>query len=189
MIASNPNEVAIDAVSAESLVSEMKSVGKSKPGRRLKAIPSTKRSKPLMAPRQMRLLRESFRQIQPRAGIASLIFYRNLFTLDPGLRPLFQSSIELQGRKLMEALSYTVATIDSPEALVPALEALGRRHVSYGTRDEHYATVTKALLQTLEEILGRAFTADTRAAWKTALEFVAKTMKRGGEPVRELRAG
>jgi hemoglobin-like flavoprotein len=32
--------------------------------------------------------------------------------------------------------------LDEPEALLPALRKLGTRHLNYGMRDEHYATVT-----------------------------------------------
>jgi nitric oxide dioxygenase len=164
---------------------------KSSPGRALRRRASgfsAKPSTPRLTVKQIRLLRESFARIEPQAGIASLIFYRHLFTLDPTLRLLFHTSIELQGRKLMEALDYTVASLEDPETLVPVLESLGRRHVSYGTREEHYATVHRALMQALEETLGKSFTPETRAAWNTALEFVAETMKRGARPLKELQA-
>jgi hemoglobin-like flavoprotein len=138
--------------------------------------------------RDIALLRQSFERIEPQAAIASLVFYRNLFTAAPELRPMFQSSIELQGRKFMEALHYTVTTIEYPSMLVPVLEALGRRHVSYGTRDEHYGIVVKVLLQTLKEILAGRFTPATRKAWKVALEFVAEVMRRGAAPIHELKS-
>ncbi|HEX5221034.1 MAG TPA: globin domain-containing protein [Verrucomicrobiae bacterium] len=140
-----------------------------------------------MTEKQIHLLRESFALIQPKAVAAGLTFYRNLFALDPSLRAMFQSSIELQSRKLMEALSYTIATLENPKALVPMLEAMGRRHVSYGTRDEHYATVLTALLGALEETLGAAYTPETRKAWTAALGFVADTMKRGAAETQALR--
>lgn len=136
---------------------------------------------------QIRLLRNSFALLEPKAVAAGLTFYRNLFALDPSLRAMFQSSIELQSRKLMEALGYTIATLENPQALVPMLEAMGRRHVAYGTRDEHYETVLNALLQTLEEALGPAYTPDTRNAWTEALAFVADTMKRGAAATQVLK--
>ncbi len=133
----------------------------------------------MLTDRKVRLLRQSFALVEPNAGIAGLIFYRHLFNLDPSLRPLFQTSIELQARKLMEALSYTIATLENPQALVPVLEAMGRRHVTYGARDEHYNTVIEAMLLTLTETLNSGFSAELRAAWSDALAFVADAMKRG----------
>jgi len=140
-----------------------------------------------MTEQQIRLLRESFALIEAKAVAAGLTFYRNLFALDPSLRALFQSSIELQSRKLMEALGYTIATLENPNALVPMLEAMGRRHVSYGTRDAHYDTVLTALLQTLEEALGPAFTTEVRSAWTEALTFVADAMKRGAASTQAMK--
>lgn len=135
---------------------------------------------------QIRLLRKSFAQVESKAAVAGLIFYRNLFTLDPSLRAMFKTSIELQSRKLMDALSYTIATLENPKALVPILEGLGRRHVAYGTRDEHYETVIAALIQTFKEILGANFTSEISQAWIDALNFVSGIMKRGATTANSL---
>jgi hemoglobin-like flavoprotein len=137
---------------------------------------------------QTKLLRQSFKLVESQATIAALVFYRNLFTLDPSLRSLFHTSIEVQGRKLMEALGYTVATLENPETLVPALEAMGRRHVAYGTRDEHYDTVLRAMMLTLEQTLGEAFAPEVRQVWSDALKFVADAMRRGAAKVDALKA-
>ena len=58
------------------------------------------------------------------------------------------------------------------------LRALGRRHVGYGVRDSHYATVGEALLWTLEQGLGDAFTPDVRAAWAETYGTRAGVMQR-----------
>lgn len=118
-----------------------------------------------------------------------MIFYRNLFTLDPSLRSLFHTTIELQGRKFMDSLEYTVASLENPRALIPALEAMGRRHVTYGVKHRHYATVTQALLQTLGECLEKEFTPPVAKAWRQALGFVCAAMQRGAREVEELTAG
>jgi hemoglobin-like flavoprotein len=132
-----------------------------------------------MTPQQVQLLRDSFARVAQQADISALVFYRNLFTLAPELRAMFNTSIEIQGRKLMDSLRYTIATLEKPNELVPVLEGLGRRHVTYGTKDEHYAVVTQALLQMLAEVLGNDFTTATAAAWQEALQFVCAAMQRG----------
>lgn len=139
-----------------------------------------------MTTEQVQLLRDSFARVEPQAEIAALVFYRHLFTLAPELRALFNTSIELQGRKLMESLRYTIATLEKPAELVPVLEGMGRRHVTYGTKNEHYALVQQALLQMLSEVLGRNYTAATAAAWREALEFVSAAMQRGASEVQKL---
>ena len=138
---------------------------------------------------QIAVLRQSFAVVEAQADIAALVFYRHLFTLDPSLQALFHTSIELQGRKLMEALEFTMATLENPKELVPVLEAMGRRHVTYGTKPEHYATVTQAMMQTLEETLGKKFTPPTAAAWEQALGFVCAAMQRGADDVDQLTRG
>src|SRR3974390_1989998 len=149
----------------------------------------SKNAAAVFSPAQSALLRHSFNRIAPQSGIAAMIFYRNLFTLDPSLRPLFHTTIELQGRKFMDSLQYTVASLENPQAVIPALEAMGRRHVSYGTQPGHYVTLVKALLQTLGECLEKEFTPEVEAAWRLALEFVAEPMQRGAAAVQALTDG
>jgi len=142
---------------------------------------------PELSAAQIKLVREDFAMIEKRSAISGLVFYRHLFTLDPALKPLFHSGIEAQGRKLMEALEFTVATLDKPAELVPILEALGRRHVTYGARTEHYTTMTEALVLTLRESLGEGFSTAAEKAWRQALAFVCQAMLRGAAEVEHLK--
>ena len=61
--------------------------------------------------------------------------------------------------------------------IAPALQALGQRHAGYGVADKDYATVAEALLWTLGQGLGDAFTPKTRAAWVKAHTILAGVMK------------
>ena len=63
-----------------------------------------------------------------------------------------------------------------PEVLLPAAQQLARRHVAYGARDEHYAVVGAALLDTLGAGLGEAMTPETRQAWETAYGLLSTVM-------------
>jgi hemoglobin-like flavoprotein len=127
---------------------------------------------------QVELIRKTFAVVAPKAHVAALIFYQRLFTLDPSLRPLFQRDIERQGEKLMQALRFAVDTVEQPRALLPALESLGRRHVYYGVKESHYDTVGTALMDTLQHLLGNAFTAEAKEAWAAIYSLMAETMKR-----------
>jgi hemoglobin-like flavoprotein len=84
----------------------------------------------------------------------------------------------------MEALSYTMASLESPQAVVPVLEALGRRHLTYGARVEHYDTVVEALLLAMRDVLEARFTTEVEKAWRKALVWVAEIMKQGAEPIK-----
>ena len=117
--------------------------------------------------------------MEPRAEVMALVFYQRLFTLDPALRPLFRTDIDEQGQKLVQMLSVAIAMLKQPFALVPSLEALGRRHAGYGVEERHYNTVGAALLDTLTECLGGAFTAEVKDAWAALYALVADAMQRG----------
>jgi hemoglobin-like flavoprotein len=129
---------------------------------------------------QKALVQTSFAQIRPIADAAAALFYRRLFELDPTLRPLFKGDMKDQGRKLMDMLALAVKGLDRPEALLPALAALGRRHAGYGVNDHDYATVGEALIWTLEQGLGPNFTPEVREAWTTLYRLVADTMRMAG---------
>jgi len=130
-----------------------------------------------MTPRQKELVQTSWKKVVPIADTAAELFYGRLFELDPSLRPLFKTDIKEQGKKLMTMITTAVRALDNLPALVPAVQALGRRHGGYGVKDEHYATVATALLWTLEKGLGPDFTPETKEAWVVVYTILADTMK------------
>ena len=130
-----------------------------------------------MTPRQIELVQSSWASVEPIAAAAAGMFYSKLFALDPSLRSLFKGDMQEQGRKLMAMIAFAVKGLSRLEALVPGVQALGRRHAGYGVRDRHYETVATALLWTLQQGLGKAFTPDVREAWATAYGLLATTMK------------
>ena len=134
-----------------------------------------------MTPSQKSLVQQTFAQVVPIADQAAALFYGRLFELDPSLRPLFKNDIRAQGQKLMQMIGYAVCKLDAPEELVPAVEGLGRKHVGYGVKDADYATVGAALLWTLQNGLGPAFTADVEAAWAAAYAALSGMMMKGAK--------
>ena len=66
--------------------------------------------------------------------------------------------------------------LDNLEAIVPAVQELGVRHVNYGVKEEDYATVGSALLSTLEAGLGDAFTPEVKEAWTITYTTLSTTM-------------
>lgn len=131
-----------------------------------------------MTPAQTALVEDSFRHVAPIAEPAAAIFYERLFALDPTLKPMFaHGDMAAQQRKLMAAIGFVVAHLRRPEVLVPAVAALGRRHAGYGVEPRHYDTVGQALLDTLAEGLGAAFTPKVRDAWAAAYGLLAALMQ------------
>jgi hemoglobin-like flavoprotein len=129
-----------------------------------------------MTPEQIQLVQGSFAKVAPIADTAAALFYSNLFTADPALKPLFKGNMEEQGKKLMQMIAAAVGKLTDLDTLVPILQNLGKRHVAYGVKPSHYDTVGGALLLTLEQGLGDAFTPDVKAAWTVVYGVMAKTM-------------
>lgn len=130
------------------------------------------------------LVQDSWTRVESIADAAATLFYNRLFVMDPALRPLFPATdLREQKKKLMQTLTIAVRSLDRLDQLVPALEALGRRHAGYGVEDAHYDTVGKALLWTLEQGLGAAFTPAVRDAWAETYGLVASVMQRAAHEV------
>jgi hemoglobin-like flavoprotein len=130
-----------------------------------------------MSPQDKQLVQDSFAKVQPIADKAAELFYQNLFSRDPSLKPLFKGDMQEQGKKLMQMIGVAVAGLDRLDSIVPAVQDLGRRHVQYGVKAEHYDTVGAALLETLAQGLGPAFTPDVKNAWVEVYGVLAGTMK------------
>ena len=130
-----------------------------------------------MIPTEIGLIRSSWAAVVPIADTAASLFYARLFELDPAIERLFRrTDMDAQRKNLMQTLTVVVKSLDTLDQIVPAVQALGRRHAGYGVRESHYATVGEALLWTLEQGLGEGFTPDVRAAWATAYGTLATVM-------------
>ncbi len=130
-----------------------------------------------MTAKQTALVQQSFAKILPLADAAAALFYGRLFTLDPAVRPLFKGELKDQGRMLMQTIGFAVKGLHQPDAILPAVQELGKRHKGYEVKEEHYDTVGAALLWTLEQGLGEEFTPEVRASWAAAHDLLASVMK------------
>jgi hemoglobin-like flavoprotein len=133
-----------------------------------------------MNPEQITLVQEGFRKVQAIRDTAAELFYARLFTLDPSLKSLFDDDMKQQGRKLMAAIAFVVQGLNDPDAILPAVQDLGRRHVGYGVLPSHYETVGTALIWTLEQGLGEDFTEDAKQAWLAAYGLLSTAMIEAG---------
>ena len=129
-----------------------------------------------MTPNDIDLVKSSFAQVAPIKDKVPGIFYGRLFEIAPEVRPMFKGDMDEQGSKLIQTLAFVVNGLDNLETVLPAAQDLARRHVDYGTRPEHYPVVGAALLWTLEQGLGDAFTDDVKAAWTTAYGALSGAM-------------
>ncbi len=130
-----------------------------------------------MTPEQIDLVQRTWRAVLPVGDTAAELFYGKLFSLDPGIRALFKNDMIDQGRNLTAMISVGVGALSRPERILVAVRQLGQRHVAYGVEPRHYHLVAVALLWTLEQCPGDAFTPDVERAWTAVYEFLAETMQ------------
>ena len=132
-----------------------------------------------MTPEQVALVQTSFKSVAPIAAKAADLFYDRLFEIAPETRPLFPADLSAQKLKLIGMLATAVNNLHQLDTIVPAVRDLGARHRGYGVTGEHYQPVGAALLWTLEQGLGPAFTPHVKAAWVEAYTTLAGAMQQG----------
>ena len=123
------------------------------------------------------LIRSSFAVVAPRADEVARHFYATLFGLVPETRELFPVNMEVQRSRLLRALVHVVQMVDRPAALVPFLEQLGRDHRKFGVGPRHYDAVGAALLASVAEFAGPAWTPEVEKAWTDAYTTVTGAMR------------
>jgi hemoglobin-like flavoprotein len=93
-----------------------------------------------------------------------------------------------QRKKLIQVLTVAVSSLDNLGALSRTVAELGRRHAGYGVKDAHYDSVGVALLWTLEQALGGAWTTETAVAWKEIYGLLSTIMRHAQHEARALAA-
>lgn len=129
-----------------------------------------------MEPKTVELVQTSWAKVVLIADSAGKLFYTHLFEADPNLKSLFKGDIDQQATKLVQMINLAVNRLDDLAVLVPALDQLGKRHVAYGVLPTHYQTVGAALLKTLEQGLGPAFTSEVKDAWTSVYAVMTDVM-------------
>jgi NAD(P)H-flavin reductase/hemoglobin-like flavoprotein len=122
------------------------------------------------------LVKESFAFIEPAADKVTAYFYGRLFTASPELRALFPLAMDRQRERFFRALARIVWSLDSPAELTSFAGQLGRDHRKFGVTARHYREFMDALLATVREFHGPAWTPELDGAWQTALDTVSQIM-------------
>jgi nitric oxide dioxygenase len=124
-------------------------------------------------------LRSTYERMRARDQRLAEIFYAKLFAAAPQLRPLFRSEPQAQAQKLTAALDAVVRNLEHPAANAAMLAELGRRHVQYGAKPEHYSLVIDLLVESMEELLGADVDPPPLDEWRLALRLISNQMIAG----------
>lgn len=103
-------------------------------------------------------------------------FYKRMFENNPEVKAFFNMDNQVSGEQ-PKALAMTILAaaqnIDNLNALLPAIQKIGKRHVEVGIRPEHYPIVGSNLLLAIKEVLGDAATDEVITAWGKTYEVIA----------------
>ncbi|MGW4059138.1 globin domain-containing protein [Amycolatopsis sp. NPDC004747] len=138
---------------------------------------SAPREAPAAVTAMVRLIRDSWARSEPYIADISQFFYGMLFTLAPTTRDFFPINMEIQRGRLVRALVHIVQMVDRPDDLAPFLRQLGRDHRKFGVVPRHYEAVGTALLASLKNHLGPAWTPEVERAWAEAFTIAARAMQ------------
>jgi hemoglobin-like flavoprotein len=123
---------------------------------------------------QRTIVQTTFNQVTDADRLAER-FYNRLFEIDITTKSLFHGDMAEQRTKLMQTIALVVGSLGDINAITPAIQSLGRRHVAYGVTTDHWNSVGAALLWALEDAFGEAFTPEVREAWAAAYGLIAQT--------------
>ncbi|MCU7797208.1 MAG: hemin receptor [Candidatus Thiodiazotropha sp. (ex Myrtea spinifera)] len=137
-----------------------------------------------MSPKEINYVKESWAKVVPISDKAAALFYSRLFEVYPEVKPYFKGDMEVQGNKLMAMIGMAVDSLDNLEPLIGTIQDSGKRHAQYGVKDEDYDKVADALIWTLEQGLGDAFTDEVKGAWVNTYTALASVMKAGAVEVQ-----
>jgi hemoglobin-like flavoprotein len=130
---------------------------------------------------QVQLVRDSLVRVRPLADEIAESFYSHLFEIAPHLRKLFTGNMKTQGAMLMTSLELAVSSLDDMESIIPSIQALGERHISYGVKKEYYPYAKESFLWALEKHLKDELTPVLKSAWSEAFDALIEAMIGAGD--------
>ena len=126
-------------------------------------------------------VRSSFDMVFANATDMTTAFYDRIFELAPEFRPMFPADMSALKHDFIAKLAVLVGSLDEATGLLSGADVLGRNHLRYGVRPEHYPVVGEALLWSLARGLGPHWTDEVEQAWRKVYAIIAERMIAIGE--------
>lgn len=134
-----------------------------------------------MTPEQVGLIQRSFDAIWPIRRKLAGSFYSRFFELAPDTQRLFPNDLERQHLKLMDMIAAIVGALDKRELFQSLITHSGRQHAQFGVKSSHFVAFGDALIWSLEQQFGPAFTPELREAWIALYDAVQNKMVRAAQ--------
>ncbi len=125
------------------------------------------------------LLRESWAHVEDAGDDLGSYLFARLFLAEPSLRDLFPVDMASQRIRFLDALTTMIQTIDDGERFEQIMRDLGRHHVKFHVRPEHFVMFEAALLDALRHFSGDRWSDQYDRAWRDAYARMSGAMMRG----------
>lgn len=133
-----------------------------------------------MTPFQIDVLEVTMRELRREPAFAAGLFYGSLFTKRPGLKPMFGTAFDHDGRRLLWILNVGIAGLSDPQRFVGLLTLFARPAVREHLKDRGCVlAIGYALQRMLEHHLAEFYTVDVRQAWQAAFQQIWDVVENG----------
>ena len=134
-----------------------------------------------MTPAQANLIRKSFDEMWPiRQGLA-MQFYNRFFEIAPDAKRLFPSNMEKLYLILMDTIAAIVGALDNRALFESIIGHTALQHERFGVTLSQLTAFGDALIWSLEQQFGSAFTPELREAWIALYEELQTEMIKGAK--------
>lgn len=128
---------------------------------------------------QASTLRNSIVRLIPACERVSEQFYSRLFESHPELRPMFPEDMSNQQEKLILMLASSIDLLKDQDKFETTCAALGRRHVGYGAKAEHYPIVASLVLEEIGRQANPPLSAEEQESWALLFQLIGTSMLSG----------
>lgn len=139
----------------------------------------TTRYRDTVTPEELELIEQAAAVVEDCPDQFGDAFYTTLFEIAPDARALFTDDLTAQQGKLVDELAFLIEAARDLDTFVERARELGRRHVDYGVRQEHYELVGVALTAALRECMHNEWTDAHDAAWAKLYSLISDVMRDG----------
>jgi hemoglobin-like flavoprotein len=134
----------------------------------------------VVTPAEAHLIRKSFDEMGSIRRNFAVKFYDRFFEAMPDARCLFPNDMEKQYLKLMDTIAALVGALDNDALFQSIIGHTARQHARFGVTSSQLAAFGDALIWSLEQQFGSAFTPELRQAWIALYENMQTEMISAG---------
>ncbi len=134
-----------------------------------------------MHPNAVKLVQESWAQIEQAGPAAAALFRCNLLRSRPWLAEPYTGYVDERDAMLMRTFGRAVKGMHVLDTHSSLLLQIGRVNAACGVQSHHYPYFEVALLQTLDHILGDTLTEPLKQAWIAVFGTMTRLMLAGAD--------